>query len=47
MEKIIHTTRKGNDTNYDVGNPGPDLGQAQKYGRVKPIGTNYYHLQQK
>jgi hypothetical protein len=34
-------------TNYDVGNPGPDLGQAQKYGGVKPIGTNYYHLQQK
>jgi len=20
---------------YDVGNPGPDLGQAQKYGGVK------------
>jgi len=22
---------------YDVGIPGPSLGQAQKYGRVKPI----------
>ena len=22
---------------YDVGNPGPDLGQKQKCGRVKPV----------
>jgi len=22
---------------YDVGNSGPDLGQAQKCGRVKPV----------
>jgi hypothetical protein len=22
---------------YDVGNPGPGLGQAQKSGRVKPV----------
>jgi hypothetical protein len=24
-------------TTYDVGNPGPGLGQAQKCGRVKPV----------
>jgi len=22
---------------YDIGNPGPGLGQAQKYARVKPV----------
>jgi hypothetical protein len=22
---------------YDVGNPNPDLGQAQRCGRVKPV----------
>jgi hypothetical protein len=22
---------------YDVGNPGPGLGQAQKCGRIKPV----------
>lgn len=22
---------------YDIGNPGPGLGQAQKYGGVKPV----------
>jgi len=22
---------------YDIGNPGPALGQAQKYDRVKPV----------
>ena len=24
-------------TTYDVGNPSPDLGQAQKCGRVNPV----------
>ena len=24
-------------TPYDIGNPGPDLGQAQKCGGVKPV----------
>ena len=26
-----------NPTTYDVGNPGPGLGQAQHCGRVKPV----------
>jgi len=25
------------ETSYDVGNPGPGLGQAQKCGGVKPV----------
>ena len=29
--------KKGGDMTYDVGNPGPGFGQAQKYGRVKCI----------
>ena len=29
--------KKGGDMTYDVGNPDPGFGQAQKYGRVKCI----------
>ena len=29
---------------YDVGNPGPGLGQAQKCGRVKPVNGIYIYI---
>jgi hypothetical protein len=29
-------------TTYDIGNPGPGLGQVQKCGRVKPVNANMY-----
>jgi hypothetical protein len=27
-------------TTYDIGNPGPCLGQTQKYGRFKSVNPN-------
>jgi hypothetical protein len=37
LEKIGKRKRKGFARAYDVGNPGPGLGQAQTCGRVKPV----------
>jgi hypothetical protein len=34
---ITHWTQKGGITIYDIGNPDPDLEQAQKCGMVKPV----------
>jgi hypothetical protein len=36
MNNLHNSSNKQKTTTYDVGNPGPDLGHAQKCGRVKP-----------
>jgi hypothetical protein len=36
MNNLRNSSSKQKTTTYDVGNSGPDLGHAQKCGRVKP-----------
>jgi hypothetical protein len=41
MNNLHNSSNKQKTTTYDVGNPGPDLGHAQKCGRIIFILRSY------